>query len=63
MIFYQSIFIVVFAYFFAMASVTKNCDRKPIGISTPKSINPHPFRITFKGNIEFYVPGTTYTGN
>lgn len=53
----------VFAFSFAMSSIIKTCDRKPIGISTPKSTNPHPFRIVFKGNVDFYVPGTTYTGN
>lgn len=57
----RSIYFALFVLYFS--SAIKLCDRKPTSISTPKSTNPHPFRIFFKGNIEFYTPGTTYTGN
>ncbi|XP_050528675.1 spondin-1 isoform X2 [Daktulosphaira vitifoliae] len=42
-------------------SALKTCDLRPNGITAPKSTNPHPFRIVFKGNTETYWPGTTYT--
>lgn len=53
----------VFGFSFAISSGIKTCDRKPTGISVPKSTNPHPFKIVFKGNSDFYVSGTTYTSN
>ncbi|VVC28842.1 Hypothetical protein CINCED_3A000467 [Cinara cedri] len=56
-----SIFFAIFGFSFAISPGIKTCDRKPAGISAPKSTNPHPFKIFFKGNSEFYVPGTTYT--
>jgi len=59
----RSIFLAAFVLYFSISSAIKICDRKPTSISTPKSTNPHPFRIVFKGNIEYYTPGTTYTGN
>ncbi|XP_060858413.1 spondin-1 isoform X4 [Metopolophium dirhodum] len=57
----RSIFFAAFVLYFSISSAIKICDRKPTSISTPKSTNPHPFRIVFKGNIEYYTPGTTYT--
>lgn len=56
-------FFVTFAFSSGISSVTKSCDRRPTEISTPKSMNPHPFRIIFKGIVDLYVPETTYTGN
>jgi len=53
---------VIFAFSSAISSVAKSCDRRPTEISAPKSINPHPFRVVFKGNVDFYIPETTYTG-
>lgn len=59
----RSVFFVAFALCFSISSATKTCDRKPTGISSPKSTSSNPFRIVFKGNSEFYSPGKTYTGN
>lgn len=58
-----NIVFVVFALTFSISSAVKTCDRKPAGISSPKSTSPNPFRIVFKGNSEFYSPGKTYTGD
>jgi len=54
--------LIAFGFSFATSSILKTCNRKPTGVLTPKSTNSHPFRIVFKGNVEYYVPGTTYTG-
>jgi len=54
--------LIALGFSFVTPSTLKTCDRKPTGVLTPKSTNSHPFRIVFKGNVEFYVPGTTYTG-
>lgn len=54
---------IVIAFSLAISSTIKNCDRRPSLTSGPKSKNSPPFRITFKGNSEFYLPKTTYTGN
>lgn len=59
----RSIFFVAFVLYFSISLAIKVCDRKPTSLTTPKSTNPHTFRVTFKGNVEFYTPGTTYTGN
>jgi len=59
----RSIFFVAFVLYFSISSAIKVCDRKPTSLTTPKSTNPHTFRVLFKGNVEFYTPGTTYTGN
>lgn len=57
----RSIFFVAFVLYFSISSAIKVCDRKPTSLTTPKSTNPHTFRVFFKGNVEFYTPGTTYT--
>lgn len=57
-----STFFVIFAFSLAISSVVKTCDRRPTEMLTPKSTNPHSFRVVFKGNADFYVPETTYTG-
>jgi len=59
----RSIFFAAFVLYFFTSSATEICDRKPASMTTPKSTNPHPFKIFIKGNVEFYTPGTTYTGN
>ncbi|XP_025414677.1 spondin-1 isoform X3 [Sipha flava] len=56
-----SIILAAFAFSSSMSIAIKTCDRKPVGFLTPKSTNPHPFRVVFKGNSEFYTPGMTYT--
>lgn len=57
-----SILFVAFVFSPAISLGVKTCDRRPTEISTPKSTNPHPFRIVFKGNVDYYVPEYTYTG-
>lgn len=59
----NSAFFAIFAFYIASSTAIKTCDRRPTGISTPKSNNPHPFRVVLKGNRESYVHGFTYTGN
>lgn len=58
----KSIIFAIVAISFAISSTNKKCDRRPSFTTGPKSTNSPPFRITFKGNLEFYVPKTTYTG-
>lgn len=57
------VFFAVFAFYLADSSAFKTCDLRPTGMLTPKSNNPHPFKVVFKGNVESYVPGLTYTSN
>lgn len=58
-----SIIFAAFAFSFSISIAIKTCDRKPFGISTPKSTNLHSFKVEFKGNEKFYTPGMTYTSN
>lgn len=60
--FIKCIIFALIAISITISSTNKKCDRRPSLTSGPKSSNSPPFRISFKGNSEFYLPKTTYTG-
>lgn len=59
----RSVFFVALIFFCTFSTAARTCDRKPAKLHHPKSSYPPPYRIVFKGNIDYYVPNRTYTGN